>query len=239
MSTGEVDYRLSGVQAWPTLFFRRLWRNYSEENASIVRLLYELKSSQSVPIESGIAIGSKPANGLHEGNFDLFRHPNPSLQKLVRFIADSISLAVHIANEKEYPASALDVRFVDSWYHITNGGDFHDAHHHHHSCSRCGIYYAIAGSSGSRSGGSAPNGGSRFYSPLMIGGAYRDVGNRYLAESLDPPIENGLLLLFPSYLLHSGLPYQGQEDRVVIAFNAQVFLRTQLPDSSGFDIQQR
>jgi hypothetical protein len=47
-----------------------------------------------------------------------------------------------------------------------------------------------------------------------------------LSSSIDAPIENGLLLLFPSYLLHSGLPYSGQEDRVVIAFNAKVFLRS-------------
>jgi hypothetical protein len=46
-----------------------------------------------------------------------------------------------------------------------------------------------------------------------------------LVPALDLPIENGLLLIFPSYLLHSGLPYQGQIDRIVIAFNAQCFLK--------------
>jgi hypothetical protein len=37
----------------------------------------------------------------------------------------------------------------------------------------------------------------------------------------DPPLQEGLLLIFPSHLLHSGLPYRGESERLVIAFNAQ------------------
>jgi hypothetical protein len=33
-----------------------------------------------------------------------------------------------------------------------------------------------------------------------------------------PPIP-GTLVLFPAYLLHSGLPYKGDKDRVLLAFN--------------------
>ncbi len=225
MPQGDVDYRLSGVQAWPTLFFRRLWQDFARENEAIVQLLQSLKRSQQTSVESGIAIGTKPPIGLYEGSFDLFRNPDESLQKLIRFISDSLALAVSIANGQEHPAESIQVDFVDSWYHITNDGGFHDAHHHH-GCSWCGIYYVKTGSSSSRSTESAPNGGSRFYSPLSVGGAYRDYGNKYLAESHDPPISDGLLLLFPSFLLHSGLPYRGTEDRIVIAFNARVFLKS-------------
>lgn len=70
---------------------------------------------------------------------------------------------------------------------------------------------------------SSPNGGSRFYSPIPLG--YRDFGNRYLFEEMDAPIQDGLLILFPSYLRHSGLPYHGTRDRIVIAFNARIFLK--------------
>jgi len=34
-----------------------------------------------------------------------------------------------------------------------------------------------------------------------------------------------MLLLFPSFLRHSALPYTGREDRVVIAFNTRSTLR--------------
>jgi Putative 2OG-Fe(II) oxygenase len=33
--------------------------------------------------------------------------------------------------------------------------------------------------------------------------------------------QGGFLLIFPSHLLHSGLPYRGESERLVIAFNAQ------------------
>lgn len=98
------------------------------------------------------------------------------------------------------------VDFVDSWFHVTNDGGFHDAHYHS-GCSWCGIYYVQTGESGTRTEGGAPNGGNRFYSPLATGGGYRDLGNEYPGTTyLDPPVRDGLLILFPSYLLHSALP---------------------------------
>jgi hypothetical protein len=142
----------------------------------------------------------------------------------VGFIRSTLASAVCIANQEGIPQQ-IEVDFPDSWYHITNQNGFHDAHWHH-GCSWCGIFYLRLGGSGQRSSKGAPNGGSRFYNPAICGGGYRDFGNKYLSSSIDAPIENGLLLLFPSYLLHSGLPYSGQEDRVVIAFNAKVFLRS-------------
>jgi len=48
------------------------------------------------------------------------------------------------------------------------------------------------------------------------------------------PLEDGLLVLFPSYLLHSGLPYRGGKDRVLIAFNAQVHIREGSPSATRF-----
>jgi uncharacterized protein (TIGR02466 family) len=183
-----------------------------------------MRDNQRESIESGVAVGAKSAHGLYESNFDLFLQPEQSLQSLVKFIETTLSAAVCIANDQEAMPHDIEIRFVDSWYHITNGGGFHDAHVHH-GCSWCGIFYLETGASGQRLGQSAPNGGSRFYCPFNLGGSYRDFGNKYLSASIDPPIETGMLLLFPSYLMHSGLPYQGDVDRTVIAFNAQVHLK--------------
>ncbi len=50
----------------------------------------------------------------------------------------------------------------------------------------------------------------------------RDFGSSYLRRYyIDvQPIE-GRLVLFPSYLLHSALPYFGAADRIVLAFNTR------------------
>ena len=66
---------------------------------------------------------------------------------------------------------------------------------------------------------------SRFYSPIGTGGAFSDYGNAYLSSNrVDITPVDGMLLLFPSYLLHSALPYRGEKDRIVISFNSQVTL---------------
>jgi uncharacterized protein (TIGR02466 family) len=215
---------LRGVQAWPTMFFLRNWTEHASRCAGIVSFLEAQQGRQPLSVASGVAERMKSGAGLSEGGFDLLREPNDDLAALASFITGTLAGAAAVANDCQHEAGDLAVTIVDSWYHITNAGGFHDAHFHH-GCSWCGIYYVRLGEAGSRAGGGAPNGGSRFYCPLTCGGQYRDFGNRYLGGTLDMPIEDGLLVLFPSYLLHSGLPYQGQADRVVIAFNARVHVR--------------
>lgn len=130
-------------------------------------------------------------------------------------------MAVAQVNGRETASRRIRVVVTDSWFHITNDGGFHDSHFHG-GCSWCGIYYLQLGDSGILSGTGAPNGGNRFYSPLWHGGSHKDYGNKYLDLTyVDPPLQNGLLLLFPSYLMHSALPYRGSQDRIVIAFNSQ------------------
>ena len=207
------------------MFFHRLWNSHDSESANILSFLLGLRSKQSTRIESQIAVSAKSSHGLYEGDFDLFTQPDDALQTMVSFIRGTFAMAVSVANGGDVAPANIAISFVDSWYHITNDNGFHDAHFHH-GCSWCGIYYLKIGSSGERQAESAPNGGSRFYSPIGLGGGYRDFGNKYQAAMVDVPIENGMLLLFPSYLMHSGLPYRGTEDRVVIAFNAQAHLKS-------------
>lgn len=218
-------YGLTGVQLWPTMIFTRLWEQSHVENPLITQCIGRLKASQQQRIDSGVAVSAKSAHGIFESDFDLLKHNDPSLQRLSQFIQATLAAAVCVANGGEKRPDALNVDIVESWYHVTNQHGFHDAHVHH-GCSWCGIYYVCIGAMDKSKGDGAPNGGSRFYCPFNLGGGYRDYGNKYLGAFADPPVENGLLLLFPSFLLHSGLPYVGNEDRIVIAFNARVHLNS-------------
>ena len=211
---------LQGLQLWPSMLFFRIWSDYQEHRGSLCDAILERSAGQTRLIESEIAVGTKPAEGLYESHFDFFSLALPGLENLVRFIETSLRQAVSVAHSTSEPWESYRVRFIDSWYHVTTKGGFHDAHWHF-GCSWCGIFYLDVGDY-EKTSSSAPSGGSRFYCPIGQGGAYRDSGNRYLHPYFDPEIENGLLLIFPSHLLHSGLPYHGQRERIVIAFNAQV-----------------
>ena len=211
-------------QFWETTFVCRLWPEHAHESPGLISFLYDLRGGLTSGVASGIAPSAKSAAGLYESDFDLFRRDHPGLHKLKHFIGQTLQLAVAGVNGSEVDPRRIRIGVADSWFHITSDGGFHDAHGHN-GCSWCGIYYLQTGDIASTPGAGAPNGGSRFYSPFATGGGYRDYGNKYLDRTyIDPPICDGMLLLFPSYLIHSGLPYRGKLDRIVLAFNAQATL---------------
>jgi uncharacterized protein (TIGR02466 family) len=226
MSTAS-PFDLTAEICWPTLFFHRRWKDHSQEAPGILKFLYQRKAAQGEHAAPTVAVRAKSHYGIYESGFDLFTHPHPGLSKLLGFISQSLAAAVCQADGNRVQPQELDMAIVESWFHISNRGGFHDAHLHP-NCSWCGIYYVQVGDSGAVTAGGAPNGGTRFYSPLTL--SYRDFGNTYQFDELDAPIQDGMLVLFPSYLRHSGLPYEGERDRVVIAFNARVF-RKGVPSS--------
>lgn len=208
---------------WATSLYAYRWAQHESEAPGIREYLYGLRDQQPSNIASNIAVGAKSQAGLYESDFDLLSYDHSGLKRLSEFIQDCVKATVIDVNDLKAEPEQLDVEIRDSWYHITNGGGFHDSHFHG-GCSWCGIYYLQIGDSGGRPGGGAPNGSNRFYSPLATGGRHEDLGNRYLGiTSMDPPISDGMLLLFPSYLLHSGLAYEGEQDRIVISVNTRTY----------------
>src|SRR5688572_12221372 len=221
------EYDLGGRQSWPTMFFFRKWQHHPEEAPGIIEFLYRDRAAAKSNIASGVAPAAKSARGLYESDFDLFRSDHAGLRKLAAWIGQTIGQAVSIANGSRVKPEQIRVEISESWSHITNDGGFHDAHYHG-DCSWCGMYYVSpgdAGPAGAAAGGAAGNGVSRLYSPVGTGGFLKDYGNAYLSNNrVDIAPVEGLLFLFPSYLLHSGLPYAGGKDRIVIAFNSRSYL---------------
>ena len=211
---------LQGRPLWPTMFFRREWKDHGRHAPSIIAHLRALRDASTRNIASGIAEGSKSREGLFESTLDLFETTEQAdLKTLVAWIDESVRQAVSMVNGRQVDPSNLRVTFTDSWAHITNGGGFHDSHYHG-GCSWCGIYYLQAGESATSSDGHAGNGVNRYYAPIAIGGLVNDYGNHYLGKnSIDVPPRDGVLMLFPSYMLHAGLPYTGATDRILLAFN--------------------
>ena len=213
---------LNCQQIWATPIVTTAWPDHPQHAPAIIEHLYALRDRETKNIASGVAPGAKSAQGLFESKFDLFQTEHPGIQRLKAWIGDALAHTVVQVNPGQDDPARVRVSATESWCHITNQSGFHDAHHHH-GCSWCGVFYLQAGDPPQQD--NPDNGLSRFYSPVLWGGLYQDYGNRYLAQrgyyTLRP--QDGMLVLFPSYLLHSGLPYRGQNDRIVIAFNAQVF----------------
>jgi uncharacterized protein (TIGR02466 family) len=110
---------------------------------------------------------------------------------------------------------------------VQNGTAFHDIHTHG-NCSWSGVYYVQIDPMAQRSTHpdlGALNGATRFYSPMfpLLGGAHMDMGNAFMQNAtLDVTPEAGELVLFPAFLPHKAMPYQGAQDRIIVSFNAQI-----------------
>lgn len=217
--------RISIMEAWPATLFFCDWPEHATRAPRLIDHIQGLSKGFSKAIESGVATSSKSAAGLVESPLDLFaKTENPDLLALAEWMRHCVRAAVNKVNGGQVPLDKLQVRFNESWFHVTNDGGFHDAHVHG-NCSWCGIYYLSAGDPDVVPEGgteTAGNGVNRFYSHIQTGGHASDYGSQYLRRAyVDVQPIDGRLVVFPSFLLHSALPYRGARDRIILSFNSQ------------------
>tara|TARA_B100000287_G_scaffold398115_1_gene415254 strand:+ start:6294 stop:6929 length:636 start_codon:yes stop_codon:yes gene_type:complete len=185
----------------PIIFFR---------NKKLIPDLKEyIYKQESTGINSDVAIHLK--KNLIESKFDFFCREDEIINKTKYFIGKSLAKVI---NEFHSEDCEYKIKFMDSWFHIGKTNSVHEPHIHA-NCSWCGIYYIETGEEGS--------GQTSFRNPAYS--TYLDYGSRWLDVHMEAQIkpENGLLILFPSYLQHHQSIYTGKKDRIVVAFNAQVW----------------
>ena len=188
---------------------------------------YDRQRRSAAAIASGIS--PKVKSNLFESTFDLFKSDVPEVRALAQFCSQAVgSLLTELRRRlnRAEPA-ALRIEMAESWVHITRDGGYHDVHLHP-NCSWCGIYYVDPGDSTL----TPPNGCNRFYPPFEPN--YHDYGTTaLLTDPADVAPEEGVLVLFPSYLHHSAMSYRGSRDRIVASFNARVWqAKGETPSSS-------
>jgi uncharacterized protein (TIGR02466 family) len=184
----------------------------------LIALIYSDTKSSNTAVKSDVATNAK-AN-LSESELDFLSRDNANLQTLNVYLSDLITTVAADVNIDFWPESAeAESNIIESWYHVTKNGGYHDAHSHP-NCSWCGIYYVDIGEASFEQ----RNGLNRFYDPRVNADHYLDAGSQYLNGTGVWDIEpvEGQVVIFPSYLKHSALPYFGKRDRIVIAFNARV-----------------
>lgn len=188
---------------------------------SLLKLIYANAKSNDVVIKSDVALAAK--GNLQESDFSFLDDDEPNLQTLHVYFSDLIETIAAEVNQPFWPEDAnVAVSITESWYHITENGGYHDSHSHP-NCSWCGIYYVDAGDIATQNL-SEKNGINRFYDPRTNAGHFLDAGSQYLNETgiWDMTPSEGQVVIFPSYLRHSALPYFGEKDRIIIAFNARI-----------------
>jgi uncharacterized protein (TIGR02466 family) len=153
----------------------------------------------------------------------------PEFRALVQFIVQSLQDTAQRANAQVWPPGQqpLQLLLTGVWFQIQNGAAFHDVHTHG-NCSWSGVYYLQIDPPEQRAKHAqwgAHNGVTRFYSPMfpLLGGAHMDMGNAFMQNAtLDVSPQEGELILFPAFLAHKAMPYEGERERIILSFNAQI-----------------
>lgn len=213
------DNSIEIVSTWSTPIFVVQLPEHDEIREDLLPQLYAVREEDlAAGVTSGVAPTAK--RNMYESELDLLDRDIPCFEEL-RYILEDLVLAVAEQvngdfwdEHEEYLATV-----TESWCHITQYGGYHDVHSHP-NCSWCGIYYLDVGDSSFEE----QSGINRFYDPRPLANHFHDAGTLYLDETavwdFDPL--DGQVIVFPSYVKHSALPYFGSSDRVVIAFNCEV-----------------
>lgn len=158
---------------------------------------------------------------LFESRFNLFDWPEPCVQTLKNFCMEQLFGVIRELNG--YDDEMLkDIHYqLESWFHITTNTGYFAAHNHpNHAWS--GVYCV-------RHDGDDPDSDSgklTFINPNLASNMYIDVTTAHLKYPYSSApimlrLKPGQLVLFPSWLLHEVMPYEGNTERITVAFNAR------------------
>ncbi|RDL45253.1 hypothetical protein DN730_06480 [Marinomonas piezotolerans] len=216
MTTPSIE----AIDAWTTPLFVAQLADHEFLKDALLAHIYQCQAEQQQAVDSDVAVLAK--HNLSESTLDFLDGDLPEVMELRRMVEELVIDIAGEVNHSHWPEDSMAyAHVIESWYHVTQNGGYHDAHSHP-NCSWCGIYYLEPGEATLDN----RNGVNRFYDPRVNAEHYADPGTAYLGSQgfWDFAPTEGQVVIFPSYLKHSALPYFGQKDRVVIAFNCVIDL---------------
>jgi hypothetical protein len=213
------------LRLWSTPLGRFHCPQALDLNPTLVRVLRSLRATDPQ------AIADAP---FYASRDDLLQRIRlPEWEALVRCLVEGVRDTAAAANAGLWPTDArgatpgLQIALQGVWFQISNRGVHHDIHTHG-NCSWSGVYCLQVDGAAEREAHpvfGVLNGVTRFYGPhfQQLGGGHVDFGNAYLQQAhLDVAPQPGQLIVFPSWLAHQAMPYEGSTDRIIVSFNASV-----------------
>jgi len=170
---------------------------------------------------------------VFESDFQLFQVAEPAVQKLKQFCWSSLLGMIAELSKYDEPTTRRLLIYSDSWFHVTRRGGFFGLHNHP-MASWSGVYCVAPGSHDS----DKPDSGLlSFLNPATVGAMYMDAAN----ARIQPPFGHGIrhvrfepgqLVLFPSWVMHDVKPFEGEGERITVAFNCWFSLKDEAPQGA-------
>jgi len=171
---------------------------------------------------------------VFESDFQLFRAAEPAVQQLKQFCWSSLLGMIGELSKYDEPTMRRMLIYSDSWFHITRRGGFFGLHNHA-MASWSGVYCVAPGV---HDANKPDSGLLSFVNPATASAMYVDAANANLQMPFDNGIRNlklepGQLVLFPSWILHDVKPYEGEGERITVAFNCWFSLKEEAAPPRG------
>lgn len=161
-----------------------------------------------------------PQAEMFESRFNLFRWPEACVRELRSFVLDSVAQTV-IQTSNVLPEELARLQMHNhTWYHVTRyAGSF--VAHNHPLASWSAVYCVRAGE---RLADRPDSGTLRFMDTRPGADAYLDTTNRRLRapfalKTREMRLEEGQVVVFPSYVFHEVSPFYGRDVRITVATN--------------------
>ena len=200
------------IALYPTSLLHRRLDGMAQVNRQLAALVAEIAVT-----EQSAADGTTTEGG-YQTRDDLFNRDHPALNLLKQHVAMALQEYAGILIRQECTRAPSKVDFVTwGWAVFYKAGDFQGLHVHP-GANISGVYYVAAPAAALQRGES---GKISFYDPRpranMNQLAFQATRHR------EAPVP-GDMILFPSWLEHSVSPFQGEGERICIAFNAKLIM---------------
>jgi uncharacterized protein (TIGR02466 family) len=174
------------------------------DNSSIIEYTFKLRES-----DPGRIISNE--GGWQSNNIDISKIPELfDIYKEISKRLDELHFYFELKNN-------LKTRITDSWINI-NGNNHYNTPHDHGSGLFSGIYYVKADGDCGNVEFMTPIGAHTF----SINGNFVKTFNPFNSNIQTVKVQTGLLVLFPSWLVHYTRPNKTDQNRISIAFNSYI-----------------
>jgi Putative 2OG-Fe(II) oxygenase len=194
-------------------------------NAALRRYIIEQE-------RTGFAANPRPLThrntALFESHFNLFRVDDAAVQELKAFCWDQLLAVIGRLNGYDLATLQRLEIYNDCWFHVTRRSGFFGLHNHPNA-SWSGVYCVDPGR---HDADKKESGRLTFVNPITMYSMHVDAGVHnmklpYGYQTASLSLQSGQLVIFPSWVLHDVKPFEGDGERITIAFNCWFTL----PDS--------
>lgn len=157
---------------------------------------------------------------VFESHFNLFREKDPAVQELKTFCWDQLLATIGRLNGYDLPTLERLQIYNDCWFHVTRRGGFFGLHNHPNAA--WSAVYCV--DPGRHDADKKDSGLLSFVNPMITSAMHLDAGVARMQLPFGYQLASvrmlaGQLVMFPSWVLHDVKPFEGEGERITIAFN--------------------